>query len=179
VIEQRRFSRDLAKVGKLRTGWASRSALTATNNSFAPTSMPAASGCKIGNSWHRFCDFFAIGSSGDRPDAQGAKPKQTPNRDRRRERRATSHICTQTSDPRFMVGLEHQAPMTARAVAVIRLAPNIISPPAFLCTLFGKGQLHASGDSSGPARHQAAATGCQSSTRFPSGSVTQPNLPKS
>ncbi len=36
-----------------------------------------------------------------------------------------------------------------------------------------------SGDSSGPARHQSVATGCQSSTRFPSGSVNQPNLPKS
>jgi len=31
----------------------------------------------------------------------------------------------------------------------------------------------------GPARYQPAATGCQSSTRFPSGSVNQPNFPKS
>src|ERR1039458_2764254 len=30
-----------------------------------------------------------------------------------------------------------------------------------------------SGDLSGPARHQSVATGCQSSTRFPSGSVHQ------
>ncbi len=50
--------RSRVKVGKLRTGWGSRSALTATNNSLAPTSMPAASGCKIGNSSHRFLDLL-------------------------------------------------------------------------------------------------------------------------
>jgi hypothetical protein len=50
-------------VGKLRIGRGSRSALTATNNSLAPTSMPAACGCKIGNSSHRFFDLFTIGSS--------------------------------------------------------------------------------------------------------------------
>ncbi len=50
-------------VGKLRIGCGSRSALTATNNSLAPTSMPAACGCKIGNSSHRFFDLFTIGSS--------------------------------------------------------------------------------------------------------------------
>jgi hypothetical protein len=71
------------KEGKLRTGWGSRSALTATNNSLALTSMPAACGCKMGNSSHRLLDLFAIGSSEDRPDAQGANQKQTPNRDRR------------------------------------------------------------------------------------------------
>jgi len=59
-----------------------------------------ASGCKMGNSSHRFFDLFAIGSSEDRPDARGANQKQTPNRDRRRERRTSSHICTQTPDPR-------------------------------------------------------------------------------
>src|SRR5216683_934764 len=41
----------------------SRSALTATNNSLTPTSIPAASGCKMGNSSHPFFDLFAIGSS--------------------------------------------------------------------------------------------------------------------
>jgi len=52
----------LMQVAKLRTAWGSRSALTATNNSLTPTSMPA-SGCKRGNSSHRFLDLFAIGSS--------------------------------------------------------------------------------------------------------------------
>jgi hypothetical protein len=36
-----------------------------------------------------------------------------------------------------------EAPMSARAVAVIRPAPNIISLPAFLFILSGKRQLHA------------------------------------
>jgi hypothetical protein len=67
----------------LRTTTGSRSALTATNNSLAPTSMPAACGCKMGNCSHRLLDLFAIGSSEDRPDAQGANQRQTPNRDRR------------------------------------------------------------------------------------------------
>jgi hypothetical protein len=40
----------------------------------------------------RFFDLFAIGSSEDRPYARGANQKQTPNRDRRRERRTSSHI---------------------------------------------------------------------------------------
>src|ERR1700676_3401068 len=78
--------RSRVKVGKLRTGWGSRSALTATNSSLAPTSMPAASGCKMGNSSHRFFDLFAIGSSEYseyRSDAQGANQWQTPDRDRR------------------------------------------------------------------------------------------------
>ena len=55
--------RSRVNVGKLRTGCWSRSALTATNNSLAPTSIPAASGCRIGNSSHRLFDLFAIGSS--------------------------------------------------------------------------------------------------------------------
>ena len=37
-----------------------------------------------------------------------------------------------------------EAPVSARAVAVIRPAPIIISLPPFLCTLSGKRQLHAS-----------------------------------
>jgi len=36
--------------------------------------------------------------------------------------------------------------MSARAVAVIRPAPSIISLPPFLCILSGKRQLHASLD---------------------------------
>src|ERR1039457_6186056 len=36
-----------------------------------------------------------------------------------------------------------EAPMSARAVAVIRPAPIIIALPPFLCTLSGKRQLHA------------------------------------
>jgi hypothetical protein len=36
-----------------------------------------------------------------------------------------------------------EVPVSARAVAVIRPAPIIISLPPFLCTLSGKRQLHA------------------------------------
>src|SRR5260370_3936416 len=43
------------------------------------------------------------------------------------KRRTSSHICTQTPDPRFPVGLQHQAPMSAVAVAVIRPAPTLLS----------------------------------------------------
>jgi hypothetical protein len=53
-------------------------------------------------------------------------------------------VDTQTSDPRFTVGLEYRAPMSAQAVAVIRPAPSIISLPAFHCILSGKRPLHAS-----------------------------------
>lgn len=55
--------RSRVKVRKLRTGWGSRSAPIATNNSLAATSMRAASGCKLGNSSHRFLALFAISSS--------------------------------------------------------------------------------------------------------------------
>jgi hypothetical protein len=55
-------------------------------------------------------------------------------------------ICAQTPNPRFTVGLEHRAPMSALAVAVIQPAPNITpSLPAFLCILSGKRQLHEKG----------------------------------
>jgi hypothetical protein len=37
----------------------------------------------------------------------------------------------------------YEAPVSARAVAVIRPAPIIIAMPLFLCTLSGKRQLHA------------------------------------
>ena len=39
-----------------------------------------------------------------------------------------------------------EAPVSARAVAVIRPVPIIIALPLFLCTLSGKRQLHASQD---------------------------------
>jgi hypothetical protein len=45
--------------------------------------------------------------------------------------------------PTLIVGLQYRASMSARAVAVIRPAPNIISLPVFLCILSGKRQLHA------------------------------------
>jgi NAD(P)-dependent dehydrogenase (short-subunit alcohol dehydrogenase family) len=40
----------------------------------------------------------------------------------------------------------NRAPMSARAVSVIRPAGSIIARPAFLYVLSGQGQLHASGD---------------------------------
>ena len=39
-----------------------------------------------------------------------------------------------------------EAPVSARAVAVIRPAPTIIALSPFLCTLSGKRQCHACGD---------------------------------
>jgi hypothetical protein len=59
------------------------------------------------------------------------------------EGRTSSHICTQTLDPRFSVGLQNRAPMSARAVAVIRPAPIIVAPLAFLFILSSQRQLHA------------------------------------
>lgn len=43
-----------------------------------------------------------------------------------------------TPDPRFTVGLQLRAPMSARAVAVIRPAPTIIALTAFLFILSGQ-----------------------------------------
>ena len=53
-----------------------------------------------------------------------------------------------TPDPRFSVGLQHRAPMSARAVAVIRPAPIIFALLAFLFIPSGQRQLHAYGDRS-------------------------------
>ena len=105
--------------------WGSRSALTATNNSLTPTSIPAASGCKMGNSSHRFFDLFAIGSSEYRPDAQGANQGKLPieivvtadERHHTSVRKPRTHASRRASE----------APVSARAVAVIRPVPIIIA----------------------------------------------------
>jgi hypothetical protein len=75
----------------------------------------------------------------------GHDPNQrhSPNRDRRQSRRASSHICTQTSDPRFTVGLEYRANVGAGCSCQSTGAQHHPSLPAFLCILSGKRQLHA------------------------------------
>jgi hypothetical protein len=52
-----------SEAGKAADGLRSRSALTATYNSLAPTSMPAASGCRTGSVSHLLLLFLAICSS--------------------------------------------------------------------------------------------------------------------
>ena len=129
------------KVGKLRTGWGPRSGLTAINNSLALTSMPAASGCKMGNCSHRFFALFALA-----PPRTGRMPNP-----RIRSKlpieivvRADERHHTSVRKPRtHAYRRASEAPVSARAVAVIRPVPIIIALPLFLCTLFGKRQLHA------------------------------------
>jgi hypothetical protein len=154
LAESRQFGRNVnppiatlargSKVGKLRTGWGSRSALTATNNSLAPTSMPAASGCKIGNSSHRFFDLFAIGSSElpvGCPRRESKANSQSRSSVRADERHHTSVRKPRTHASRRAC----EAPVSARAVAVIRQAPIIIALPLFLLhRVWQKRQLHAS-----------------------------------
>jgi hypothetical protein len=87
--------------------------------------------------------FFAIGSS-EVPVGCPRRESKTNSQSRSSsEGRTSSQICTQTPDPRFSVGLQNRAPMSARAVAVIRSAPTIIALLAFLCILSGQRQLHA------------------------------------
>jgi hypothetical protein len=57
-------------------------------------------------------------------------------------RQPSSHVCTQPQTHAYRSGFK-PAPMSARAVAVIRPAANIIAPLAFLYILSGPGQSHA------------------------------------
>ena len=103
--------------------------------------MPAASGCKMGNSPYRFFDRFAIGSSelpvGCPMRIKGKLPIEivvkTDERHHTSVRKPRTHAYRRAN----------AALVSARAVAVIRPAPSVISLPAFLCTLSGKRQLHA------------------------------------
>ena len=133
------------KVGKLRTGCGSRSALTATYNSLAPISMPAASGCSIGSVSHLLLPFLAICSSDHAGRMPGARTLS----------KLPIEIVAETDERHHTSGTQPQthalgralnrAPMSARAVAVIRPAATIIARLAFLYILSGRGrQLHAS-----------------------------------
>jgi hypothetical protein len=126
-------------------GCGSRSALTATYNSLAPTSMPAASGCRMG-----MCHIFCYPSwsfappimpaecpgRGHRANSQSRSPSETDKR---------HHTSVRNPRPTLHGRASNLAPMSARAVAVIQPAPPIIARLAFLCILSGQGQLHASG----------------------------------
>jgi hypothetical protein len=56
------------------------------------------------------------------------------------------HTSVRNPRPTLFGRASNRAPMSARAVAVIRPAANIIAQLAFLYILSGPGQLHASGD---------------------------------
>src|SRR5665647_1832525 len=53
------------------------------------------------------------------------------------------HTSVRNPRPTLFGRASNRAPMSARAVAVIRPASNIIAQLAFLCILSGPGQLHA------------------------------------
>jgi hypothetical protein len=59
-----------------------------------------------------------------------------------------------------------EAPVSARAVAVIRPVPIIIALPLFLCTLSGKRQLHASRYSSERLLLSVASSGFRSAVQL-------------
>jgi hypothetical protein len=56
------------------------------------------------------------------------------------------HTSVRSPRPTLIGRASNRAPMSARAVAVIRPAPTIIARLAFLCILSGRGQLHACKD---------------------------------
>jgi hypothetical protein len=88
--------RSRVTVGKQRMGCASRSALTATYNSLAPTSMPAASGCRTGNASHLLLPFLAICSSDHVGRMPGARAQnKLPIEIVVGNRQTSSHVCTQ------------------------------------------------------------------------------------
>src|ERR1700761_770498 len=100
-------------MGKLRAEWGSRSALTATYNSLAPTSMPAASGCRTGSVSHLLLSFLAICSSHHAYRMPGAGTQSNlPIEIVVGNRQPLSHVCTQTPDPRLSIGLQNRAPMS-------------------------------------------------------------------
>src|ERR1035441_1060280 len=71
---------------------------------------------------------------GHRANSQSRSSPQTGSR---------HHTSVRNPRPTLFGRASNRAPMSARAVAVIRPAPNIIAQLAFLCILSGPGQLHA------------------------------------
>jgi hypothetical protein len=113
-----------------------RRAGTAMNNSLAPTSIPAASGCNTGKFSVFFLRLVAMSILPFLPVGRpGCERKQTPNRDRRRWRR--HHKTVRNPGPMLTVGLQNRAPMSARAVAVVRPAPSSCLRRRFLVILSG------------------------------------------
>ncbi len=97
--------RSRVNVGKLRTGCGSRSAATATYNSLAPTSMPAASGCNTGKVSHLLLLFLAICSSVEAARMPGArKQSKLPIEIVAGNQQASSHVCTQPQTHAFRPG---------------------------------------------------------------------------
>jgi len=102
------------------------------NNSLAPTSIPAASGCNTG----KFSVFFLrLGHVKSfrfcRSDAQGAKRKQTPNRDRRRWRR--HHKTVRNPGPMLIVGLQVSSTNVGAGCGCHPTGPSILPPAPVPC----------------------------------------------
>src|ERR1035437_9932215 len=99
--------RSRVKVGKLRTGCGSRSAPTATYNSLAPTSLPAASGCRTGSVSHLLLPFLAICSSDHAGRMPGARTQsKLPIEIVDGNRQTSSHVCTQPQTHAFRSGFK-------------------------------------------------------------------------
>jgi hypothetical protein len=136
--------RSRVKVGKLRTGCGSRSALTATYNSLAPTSIPAASGCSIGSVSHLLLLFLAICPSGDAGRMPGARNQsKLPIEIVAGNRQASSHVCTQPQTHVYRSGFVLSTNVGAGCSCHPTGIRDIFARLAFLCTLSGQGQLHA------------------------------------
>jgi hypothetical protein len=128
------------KVGKLRTGWGSRSGLTATNNSLALTSMPAASGARCAIA--RIVSWISspLAPPSCRPKARIKSKLPIEIVVRADERHHTSVRKPRTHASRRA----SEAPVSARAVVVIRPAPIIIALPRSFATCLANASLHAS-----------------------------------
>jgi hypothetical protein len=101
------------------------------------TSMPAASGCRMGNASHLLLPFLAICSSDHAGRMPGARTQsKLPIEIVAGNRQTSSHVYA-TPRPTLYGRASNRAPMSARAVAVIRPAPSIIARLAFLCILSG------------------------------------------
>ena len=88
-------------------GCESRSALTATYNSLAPTSMPAASGCRTGNASHLLLPFLIMCSSDMPVGCPGARTQsKLPIEIVVGNRQTSSHVCTQPQTHAYRSGFQ-------------------------------------------------------------------------
>src|SRR5262245_60761984 len=125
--------RSLVNVAKLRTDSASRSSGTATNIWLAPTSIPAASGCRTAKSWTLFFLVVAIFVLPDIPvGCPWCEESELPIEIvALRERH---HKTVRDQGPTLTSGLRYRAPMSTRAVAVISPVPlSSQAQRSFLC----------------------------------------------
>src|SRR5947209_11570785 len=125
-----RALRSCVNVAKLRTASVSRSGGMGTNRRLHQCRFKLHRGAAPGTDHILVCLFLPLSPSCQLPaECPRCETKQTPNRDRRPrdERHHTSVRKSRTHASRS--GLKSKAPMSRRAVAVIRPALFIISPP--------------------------------------------------